>query len=38
MRITLVNLVNGFAGHIISVGLPCLWVVRATRRAEPAAL
>lgn len=30
MRVTLVNLVNGFLGHIISVGLPCLWVVRAT--------
>ena len=38
MRFTLVNLVNGFAGHIISVGLPCLWVVRAAHRAEPAAL
>ena len=37
MRITLVNLVNGFLGHIISVGLPCWWVVRATRPREPAA-
>lgn len=38
MRITLVNLVNGFLGHIISVGLPCLWVVRATNpRDVPAA-
>ena len=37
MRITLVNLVNGFLGHIIAVGLPCLWVVRATRPREPAA-
>jgi hypothetical protein len=36
MRITLVNLVNGFLGHIISVGLPCLWVVRATRPRETA--
>lgn len=37
MRITLVNLVNGFAGHIIAVGLPCWWVVRATTPREPAA-
>ena len=37
MRITLVNLVNGFLGHIISVGLPCLWVVRASRPRETAA-
>jgi hypothetical protein len=36
MRITLVNLVNGFLGHVISVGLPCLWVVRATRPPETA--
>lgn len=38
MRITLVNLVNGFLGHIISVGLPCRWVVRVTSpRDVPAA-
>jgi uncharacterized membrane protein YagU involved in acid resistance len=37
MRITLVNLVNGFLGHIISVGIPCLWVVRASRPRETAA-
>jgi hypothetical protein len=37
MRITLVNLVNGFLGHIISVGLPCLWVIRATRMRESSA-
>ena len=36
MRMTLVNLVNGFLGHIISVGLPCLWVVRASRARETA--
>ena len=36
MRMTLVNLVNGFLGHIISVGLPCLWVVRASRAQETA--
>ncbi|HET9708424.1 MAG TPA: hypothetical protein VFP39_08980 [Gemmatimonadales bacterium] len=38
MRITLVNLVNGFLGHIISVGLPCLWVIRASRPRETAAV
>lgn len=37
MRITLVNLVNGFVGHVISVGLPCLWVVRTTAPRETAA-
>lgn len=37
MRITLVNLVNGFLGHIISVGLPCLWAVHATRPQATAA-
>ncbi len=37
MRITIVNLVNGFLGHIMSVGLPCLWVVRASRPRETAA-
>lgn len=36
MRITVVNLVNGFVGHIISVGLPCLWVVRSGTREETA--
>lgn len=36
MRITLVNLVNGFVGHVISVGLPCLWVVRASTPRETA--
>lgn len=36
MRITVVNLVNGFVGHILSVGLPCLWVVRAVTREETA--
>lgn len=34
LRITLVNLVNGFGGHIIAVGLPCLWVLRATAPGE----
>lgn len=34
MRFTLVNLVNGFVGHVISVGLPCLWVVRASAPRE----
>jgi hypothetical protein len=29
--------VNGFLGHILSVGLPCLWVVRATRARGTAA-
>ena len=38
MRITLVNLVNGFAGHIISVGLPCLWVMRASTPRETTTL
>lgn len=37
MRITLVNIVNGFVGHVISVGLPCLWVVRATAPRDSAA-
>ncbi|HTH66018.1 MAG TPA: hypothetical protein VL563_15140 [Gemmatimonadales bacterium] len=36
MRITVVNLVNGFVGHILAVGLPCLWVVRAVTREETA--
>ena len=36
MRITVVNLVNGFVGHILSVGLPCLWVVQAVTREETA--
>ena len=37
MRITLMNLVNGFLGHIISVGLPCLWLARASRPRDTAA-
>lgn len=37
MRITWPNLLNGFLGHIIAVGLPCLWVARATRPPEPVA-
>lgn len=37
LRLTWVNLVNGFAGHIIAVGFPCLWVVRASSPSETAA-
>lgn len=37
LRLTWVNLVNGIAGHIIAVGLPCLWMVRATSPSETAA-
>ncbi len=33
-RITRPNLVNGLLGHIIAVGLPCLWVARATGPGE----
>lgn len=37
MRVTWPNLVNGFLGHIIAVGLPCLWVVRVTGPGEAGA-
>ena len=37
MRITWPNLVNGFLGHIIAVGLPCLWVARVTAPGESGA-
>lgn len=37
MRITWPNLVNGFLGHIIAVGLPCLWIARVTGAGEAGA-
>jgi len=37
LRITWVNMVDGFAGHIIADGLPCRWIVRATDLQESAA-
>ena len=37
LRITWVNMVDGFAGHIIADGFPCRWIVRATDLQESAA-
>jgi len=37
LPVTWPNMINGFLGHIVAVGLPCFVIARVTRSAESAA-